>query len=44
MEKLSIIIPVYNEAKTFKQVVDDILNLYIENIIYEIIIIESNST
>ena len=42
--KLSIIIPVYNEAATVSQLLDRVLAVQLPNIQKEIIIIESNST
>ncbi len=44
MLKLSIIIPVYNEAATVKKLLDRVLAVQLSNIQKEIIIIESNST
>lgn len=44
MSTLSIIMPVYNEAPTIKQLLDRVLAVKIPNVQKEIIIIESNST
>lgn len=42
--KLSIIMPVYNEVKSFSIVIEQVLQKHLENIEKEIIIVESNST
>ena len=44
MQKLSIIIPVYNEAATFSELMNRVLAVRIPNVKKEIIIAESNST
>ena len=43
-EMLSIIIPAYNEEKTFRRLMDDVLEQPLDNLTKEIIVIESNST
>ncbi len=43
MKKLSIIIPVYNEEKTVKELLEKIYDLKIQNIEKEIVIVEDNS-
>ena len=42
--KLSVIIPAYNEAPTFKSLVDSVLRKQILGIDIEVIVVESNST
>ncbi len=44
MEKLSIILPAYNEATTFPTLMHDLLSLKLQGLEREIIIVESNST
>lgn len=43
MIKLSVIIPVYNEFKTFPVLLDKLLNFKLDGVIFEFIIVESNS-
>jgi len=43
MRKLSIIMPVFNEGRTFEQVIEQLLQKKIEGLNIEIIIVESNS-
>jgi glycosyltransferase involved in cell wall biosynthesis len=43
LRKLSIIMPVFNEAKTFQEVMEQLLKKKIEGLNIEIIIVESNS-
>lgn len=42
--KLSIIMPVYNEAKTFETIIDQVLDLKLSGLEKEVIIVESNSS
>ncbi len=44
MQKLSVIIPVYNEAATFDMLMKQVLAVSIPNLTKEIIIVESNSS
>jgi 2-polyprenyl-3-methyl-5-hydroxy-6-metoxy-1,4-benzoquinol methylase len=44
MHKLSVIVPVYNERRTFREVIERLLALALEDIELEVIIVESNST
>ena len=41
---LSVIVPAYNEKKTFSIVIKKLLKIRIKNVKLEIIIVESNST
>jgi SAM-dependent methyltransferase len=44
LKTLSVIVPVYNEKKTFPVLVEQLLNKTIPNLQIEIIVVESNST
>lgn len=44
MEKLSVIIPVYNEEKTVKQIIEKVRAVKLKNIVKEIIIVNDAST
>ena len=41
---LSVVLPVYNEAKTIATVLDAVLNVQLDNIGLQLVIVESNST
>lgn len=42
--KLSVVLPVFNEAKTFQEVMDQLLAKQFDNMELEVILVESNST
>lgn len=42
-QKLSVIMPVYNEAETFKEVIEQLLQKELKEIDIEVIVVESNS-
>jgi glycosyltransferase involved in cell wall biosynthesis/2-polyprenyl-3-methyl-5-hydroxy-6-metoxy-1,4-benzoquinol methylase len=42
--KLSVVLPVYNERRTFREVMDQLLQKEVEGLDVEVIVVESNST